>query len=165
MTPPKKTRQQGSGHRGSALLVIAAFKFLKGLGLLIVAFGALHYVHHDLAKEIEHWVDLFRIDPHNHYLILVLTKVAKLDAHKLHVLSVGTFCYSALFLVEGIGLALRKHWAEYLTIISTAGLIPLELYELYKGPSVAKVILLIVNILVVVYLVHDLRRARSASRS
>jgi uncharacterized membrane protein (DUF2068 family) len=149
------TRKTHNHSRG--LLVIAAFKMLKGLGLLAVGFGELHFLHRDLAAEIAKWVDLLRIDPHSHYLLWVLKKLANLDEKKLRELSVGTFFYSALFLCEGIGLALRKRWAEYLTIISTASLIPLEIFELYKGPSAAKVVLLFVNLAVVVYLVRELR--------
>jgi hypothetical protein len=40
--------------------------------------------------------------------------------------------YAGLLLTEGLGLLLRKRWAEYLTIITTAGLIPIELYEMSR---------------------------------
>jgi uncharacterized membrane protein (DUF2068 family) len=86
--------------------------------------------------------------------------VANVDDKKLRELSAGTFFYSALFLCEGVGLALRKRWAEYLTIISTASLMPIEVLEIYKKPSAAKVALLLVNLAVVVYLVFQLRRNR-----
>jgi uncharacterized membrane protein (DUF2068 family) len=152
MTSTQKTVKQGRG-----LLLIAAFKILKGLLLMAVGFGALHFLHRDLAVEIAHWVDLLRIDPHSHYLHWILGKVANLDEKKMRELSVGTFFYSALFLCEGTGLALRKRWAEYLTIVSTASLMPIQILEIYKGPSAAKVLLLLVNLGVVVYLVRELR--------
>jgi hypothetical protein len=44
------------------MLAIAIFKIVKGLGLLAVGFGALHFLHRDLAAEIAHWVDLVRIE-------------------------------------------------------------------------------------------------------
>lgn len=141
-------------------MVIAAFKFLKGLALLAVGFGVLHFLHRDLASEIAGWVDFLRIDPHNHYLQRILEKVANVDQKKLRELSVGTFFYAALFLTEGTGLALRKRWAEYLTIISTASLMPIEALEIFRHISVAKVVLLIVNIGIVVYLVLQLRRGK-----
>jgi len=43
-------------------------------------------------------------------------------------------------LTEGVGLALRKRWAEYLTIIATSSLIPLEVYELIQHFSVMKIL-------------------------
>ena len=156
MTSTRKTRKQGRG-----LLVIAAFKILKALGLMAVGFGALHFLHRDVAAVIANWVDLLRIDPQHPYLRSLLEKVANVDDKKLRELSAGTFFYSALFLCEGVGLALRKRWAEYLTIISTASLMPIEILEIYKKPSAAKVVLLLVNLAVVVYLVFQLRRNRA----
>jgi uncharacterized membrane protein (DUF2068 family) len=53
----------------------------------------------------------------------------------------------------GTGLPLRKRWVEYFTIITTTGLIPLEVYELSKHLTAVKIVVLIVNIAIVVYLV------------
>jgi uncharacterized membrane protein (DUF2068 family) len=156
MIPPRRPHHQGRG-----LLLIAAFKFLKGLGLLALGFGELHFLHRDLAATIAHWVNLLRIDPHSHYLLWLLQRIAHVDEKRFRELSVGTFFYAALFLFEGTGLALRKRWAEYLTILSTSALIPVELYEIYRGPSLVKVLLLVVNLAIVAYLVRELRRTRS----
>jgi uncharacterized membrane protein (DUF2068 family) len=139
-------------------LLIAVFKILKGLALLAVGIGALRMLHKDVAGETERWIELLRVDPHNHYIQRVLEKLPLLDARKLKELSVGTFFYSALFLTEGIGLALHKRWAEYFTIISTSLFIPLEIYELVKHASIAKGILLLANAGIVAYLVMELRR-------
>jgi uncharacterized membrane protein (DUF2068 family) len=158
MASARKSQKKSRG-----LLVIAIFKILKGLGLLAVGFGALHFLHRDLAAEVAHWVDLVRVDPHSHYLHWILEKLSKVDEKKLRELSVGTFFYSALFLCEGTGLALGKRWAEYMTIISTASLMPIEILEIYKGPSAAKVALLLINLAVVAYLVRELRRTPGGS--
>ena len=49
--------------------------------------------------------------------------------------------------VEAVGLWLQKRWAEYLTLISTSALLPLEVYELdHERVTVLKVIALVVNI-------------------
>jgi len=140
------------------LMVIAAFKLFKGLALLAVGIAAHTLMHRDLVIEAQHWVDLFRIDPHNHYLHLLLEKLSSVDAKRLRELSLGTFFYAGVFLTEGIGLALRKRWAEYLTIISTATFIPLEIYEFVKHASILKFLLFLVNIAVVIYLVRELKR-------
>ena len=96
----------------------------------------------------------------SHYIHLLLEKIGKIDAHKLRQLRAGTFFYATLFLIEGTGLALRQRWAEYVTIISTSSLIPIEVYELLKQYSAAKVAFLLINVVVVVYLVFELRRNR-----
>jgi len=142
------------------LMFIAVFKLLKGSTFLLVGFGALHFLHRDLAATVSHWVDLLRVDPHNRYLLWLMEKVTKVDETRLRELSVGTFFYAALFFTEGAGLALRKRWAEYLTIISTSSLLPLEVYELFHRPTTGRLVLLLVNLAVVAYLVFELRRTR-----
>jgi uncharacterized membrane protein (DUF2068 family) len=75
-------------------------------------------------------------------------------------LSAGTFIYAAVLLTEGLGLLLRKHWAEYFTVISTGIFIPLEIYELARHFTAAKVLVLLINVAIVVYLIGQLRRER-----
>jgi uncharacterized membrane protein (DUF2068 family) len=147
------------GSRG--LWLIAAFKLVKGIGLLILGIGVLKLLHTDVAAEVAQWIDILRVDPHNHYIQEALAKLGMVDDRKLKALSVGTFFYSALYLTEGIGLSLRKRWAEYVTIISTASLLPLEIFEIVKQVSAPKILLLLINIAVVVYLVIEVRRPRN----
>jgi uncharacterized membrane protein (DUF2068 family) len=70
---------------------------------------------------------------------------------------VGTFLYAGLFATEGLGLLRRKRWAEYFTIVTTGGLIPLEIFELARHFTVTKLVVLFVNVLIVCYLVGRVR--------
>jgi uncharacterized membrane protein (DUF2068 family) len=143
---------------GRGLRLIAAFKLLKGLALLALGIGALKLLHQDVEAIVEHWINVFQVDPHSHYLQLFLEKLSILDDRRLKELSVATFIYSAVFLTEGTGLALGQRWAEYLTIVTTASLLPLEVYELAKHASFGKGLALLINLAVVVYLILELRR-------
>jgi uncharacterized membrane protein (DUF2068 family) len=142
------------------LYLIAAFKLLKGLVLLAIGFGAHKLLDKDLAAEVYRWANAFRVDPGNYYLHLLLARLSILNEKTLRELSVGTFFYSALLLTEGAGLLLRKHWAEYFTVITTSVFIPLEVYELIRRASLAKGIVLALNVAVVAYLAMNLRRDR-----
>ena len=149
---------RASHSRG--LQLIAAFKLLKGFALLALGIGALKLLHKDVAALVEHWIDVFQVDSQNYFIHKLLEKLAALDDRRLKQLSVGTFIYAAIFFTEGIGLALRKRWAEYFTIIVTSSLLPLEVYALAKHPSVGEVLALVINLAVVAYLVRELRRTR-----
>jgi uncharacterized membrane protein (DUF2068 family) len=59
--------------------------------------------------------------------------------------------------VEAVGLWLMKRWAEYLTLIVTASLLPFEVYELIHKLSPLKVVALVINIAIVVYLLFAKR--------
>lgn len=65
------------------------------------------------------------------------------------------FVVSAYALLEGaeaFGLWWQKRWAEYLTFVATAALVPLEVYELTHTVSPLKLLTLIINLAVVAYL-------------
>ena len=73
------------------------------------------------------------------------------------VLALVLFAYASLEAVEGVGLWLNKRWAEYLTFVATALLIPYEVYELYLKISVLKLVAFVLNVLVVAYLLYAKR--------
>lgn len=151
-------RELSERPRETGLWLIAIFKLTKGLLLLAVGAGALTLLHKDVADVVTQWVDVLRVDPHNRYIHKLLAKLTAVDDRILKEISAGTFFYAALLLTEGIGLSLRKRWAEYLTAIATASLIPLEAYELAKHFSITKVVVIGINAAMVWYLIARLRR-------
>jgi uncharacterized membrane protein (DUF2068 family) len=94
-----------------------------------------------------------------------IAKVSGVSPRKLEALSLGTLLYGGLFATEGVGLLLRKRWAEYLTVVSTALLLPLEVYELFHRFRWPKLIVLVLNVVIVLYLMLQLRRSRSSRRA
>ena len=154
-------------HKENLLLirVIAGFKLIKGLLLLAMAIGVLQLLNTNVAAQVARLLATIRVDPTNHYVHGLLTKLAHVDNEKLEGIGVGSFFYSGLFLTEGVGLFLGKRWAEYFTIIVTGSFIPLEIYELVKEPGAGKAVALAINVLVVVYLVmRQLRRRHDVAR-
>jgi uncharacterized membrane protein (DUF2068 family) len=146
-----------------ALWLIGGFKLAKGLLLAAVGVGALHLLHKDVADVVAGWFEQVHVDPDNRYADRVLTRLLSVDDRKLKAISVGTFCYAALLLTEGIGLLLRQRWAEYFTVIVTGAFIPLELYELSRHVTLTRLIVIAVNLAIVWYLIVLLRRESPAS--
>lgn len=151
-------RMTGRTAHGRGLRVIAAFKLLKAAALVAVGVGALKLLHKDVAAIAEHWINMFQVDPRNHFINLLLAKLSILDDRRLKELSLGTFIYAGIFLLEGVGLALEKRWAEYFTIITTSSLLPIEIYELARRASIGRCLALGINLAVVAYLIFELRR-------
>jgi len=141
-----------------ALLAIAMFKWFKGALLILLAVGFLELLHQDVGGLLEDLANKLRVDPDNRYLAALLAKLNLLDDRKLEELSGLTFVYSTLFLIEGTGLYYEKRWAEFLTVITTAAFIPLELYELSQALSVLKFCALAINAGIVIFLIVTLRR-------
>ena len=154
--PAVKRKPNKAGSK--TLVLIALFKLFKGFLLLAVGIGALKLLHRDIADVVDHWVEVLRVDPDNRYIHRIITKLFAVNPRQLKELSAGTFIYAGLLLTEGTGLMLRKRWAEYFTVITTGGLIPLEIYELLKHFTLIKVGVVGVNVAIVWYLIARIRR-------
>ena len=142
-----------------ALVLIGVFKLIKALMLVAVGIGAVKLLHGDVSATLTHWTTVLRVDPDNRVVHQTLVRIFRLSPRTLRELSVGTFIYAGLFSIEGVGLLLQKRWAEYFTIVTTAGLVPVEVYELSRHFSVAKSAVLVINLVIVLYL---LKRVRSS---
>jgi len=68
------------------------------------------------------------------------------------VVALAVILYAALEATEGVGLAMRRRWAEYLTVLATGVLIPFEVTEVIAKPTLLRVGALLVNAAIVVYL-------------
>ena len=147
-----------ASKRDPWIFLIGLFKLFKGVSLLIVGFGLLRLLHRDVAAVTEHWIEVLRVDPDNRFIHRGLVRIFNITPRQLRELSAGTFIYAAIFLTEGTGLLARKHWAEYMTLISTGLFVPLEAYEIYHHFTLLKVAVTVVNVLIVWYLAARLKR-------
>jgi uncharacterized membrane protein (DUF2068 family) len=153
------------GHRGYVgVEVIGAFKLLKAV-LLIIGAVLLPIVGKGHMDALFWLLRHLSVDPHARYFQELVRKLIDLSP-KFPLISVGMFCYGAVFCVEGIGLLQRKHWAEYLTVIVTASFLPLEVYEMVLHTTAVKGFVIALNVAIVVYLVLRLKyRHKSGKHS
>jgi len=161
-------RSQGSLHRirmknshSAVLRLIAVFKALKAAVLIVTGVGILRILHSDVADVLDHWVARLGLDPGNRYVVELISKASDTPPHKIKELGLASFVYAALFLTEGIGLWLQKRWGEWFTVVITASLVPFEVWELVHHPTAGKVVVLIINLAVVVYLLYRIRKEGS----
>ena len=139
------------------LRLIATSKFLKVALLIVTGVGIFKLSHKDLACALEHWIAMLGLNPGNQFVEAALTKAANLTPHKVKLLGAGSFIYAGLFLTEGVGLWLASRWGEWLTVIITSSLVPVEIYEIFHHLSVIKILVLITNLAIVAYLVYRIR--------
>lgn len=145
-------------RNGAALRAIAVYKFLKGLGLLLLAVVAFRLVHTPSLQRLADWIERLPIRSGHGIVIRWLNDLLGLTPHKFELIGIGAGVYAALFLVEGWGLWRRKRWAEYLTVVATASLIPFEVWEIFHRFTWLKVAALTVNVAIVIYLWRLVRR-------
>lgn len=145
-------------QRDGIIRLIGAFKLLKALLLIAVGVGALSLMHEEPAPHVASWIQVLGLDPENFYINRGLEKLQFADPQKMKEVGIGSLIYAALFLVEGVGLLLRRVWAEYLTVVITTSFIPFEIYEMIQRETWERAGIILLNIAIVVYLVLRLRR-------
>lgn len=147
-------------HREQMLLrLIGVVKLLKGFLLAVASIAALRLIHRDVGDVIIQWAHRLHIAPGNRHLQFLLSKLS-VTHRELRLLAIAFAAYSAMFTTEGIGLLLLKPWAEWMTVFTTAGLIPFEIYELMRSVTLLKLFVFAVNVAIAVYLVRNLTRRR-----
>ena len=145
--------------------LVAVFKLLKAALLIVAGIGILKLMHTDVAGELYRWIVMLGLDPGSRYVNDAIQKVTDLSPDKIKELGLGSFLYAALFLTEGIGLWLLKHWAEWFTVISTSSLVPLEIYEICRHPTAIRIVVLVINLAVVGYLLYRIRQESHNART
>jgi len=139
------------------LRIIAIYKLVHAAFFTAVGFGLLHLRHHNVVEFLKTYVIFpYHLNPESRVIDTVLDAASNLTFHKLVFLGYTAFFYAALFATEGVGLYLRQRWAEYMVVIVTGSLLPLEFYELYLGLAWWKVGIVLGNLLIVLYLIHRL---------
>ncbi len=131
---------------------------LRGLVLLAAGIYLLSHTGSDFGSLANRIARAIEIDPRRTLVRHIVQRLGSLSRHQITLFGSAAVAYGLLELVEGVGLWLRKRWAEWLTVVATSLLVPLELHELVRHPSLFKAAGLAVNILIVAYLVRVVRR-------
>ena len=144
----------------SALRVIAIYKFVKCAGLILVACVVFGFTHEPFIDKVARVIDHLPIQTGRHILQHWMDQLTDMTPRSFIFAGIAASVYAALFFVEGFGLWMGKRWAEYLTTIATASLIPFEIYELIRHVTWVKILVLIANVGIVFYLIYLLRRGQ-----
>ncbi len=150
------------GRRG--LEVIAGFKFLQATTLILVGLGAFGLMNQAVSDAAGDWLEGLAVGNGQRFAVLAAARILPIfnaaTPRHFAAFGLGALLYATVFLVEGFGLWRGKRWAEYLTIGVTASLLPVEVMALVHRVTLVRIATLVINTLVIVYLLWELR-ARS----
>jgi uncharacterized membrane protein (DUF2068 family) len=152
------TRAADPPRSRRVLRLIAFERIARGVLLLAAGVYLLFHLTSDFGRLSERVMRAIELDPRRPFLHHIVTYFHHLHASELRVAAIFAIGYGVLEGVEGTGLWLDQLWAEYLTVIATSLLLPFEVYELVRHPSAWKAGGIVVNVAIVVYLAHLLRR-------
>lgn len=82
-----------------------------------------------------------------------LTHLFAVSTRSLELTGLVLAAYAVLEAIEAVGLWRGRRWAEYLTFVATALLLPLEIYEFGHKPTALKAVTFVINLAIAVYLI------------
>src|SRR3954466_11157975 len=145
--PDMRDKHDLPGLKG--LEIIAGFKFVQAATLIVAGLSALGLMNARVADLAQDWLERLALGNGQHFAVAAATRVlpwfnAATPRH-FAALGAGAFVYASVFLAEGIGLWQGRKWAEWLTIIVTASLLPFEIIAVHRRLTVVRVAALVVN--------------------
>jgi uncharacterized membrane protein (DUF2068 family) len=143
--------------------VIGVFKLAGAAILTAAGFGIFRLIHGDVGATLEHVATRLHLDPENRLVHEAASRLAGITPAQLKAIGAGTFSFALLETVEGVGLVLRRHWASYLTVVATALLLPLEVYEIARKPTALRWAVFVSNVVILVYLIVKLVQERRSA--
>ena len=148
------------GEHDAFIKVIIVERIVKAVVLIGLAIGLLVAGRKGwLSEWADYAQDQLNLAAGHGLIVQLLLRVLVLIGTFSHVtvLAIGAIAYALLEGTEGVGLAMRRRWAEYLTVIATGILIPYEAYEVIRHVTLFKVGALLLNLAVVGYLAYRKR--------
>jgi uncharacterized membrane protein (DUF2068 family) len=132
------------------------FLVLAGLAIVLFVFaGHVRHLRRVFNRIVADYGGGVRIGTHG--LLHDVERLVTLQSNTLRLVALVAAAYALLEGLEAVGLWLMKRWAEYLTFVATIALLPLEIFELTKTVSPFKIVALVVNLAIAVYLLFAKR--------
>jgi uncharacterized membrane protein (DUF2068 family) len=141
-------------RRVSPLAWIIAFKAFKAITLAALGIALLATRDGDPVQLLTRLALTIHVPLSSELFERALDFALKLTVRKQTALAITAFGYAALMGTEGVTLYLRKPWARWFTIGATSSLLPVEVYEIVREVHAVRVLVLLVNVAVTIYLVN-----------
>jgi uncharacterized membrane protein (DUF2068 family) len=140
---------------GTVVRLIIIERAVRGTLVLILGI-ALLTDSRQIGRLVRRWVAELDLNPERRLIpratVAVLRPFGLLSTRTVIVLGLGAVLFAALELTEAVGLARRRRWAEYLTVIAGCIGIPFEVSEVINRQTPLRIGFLVANIAIVIYL-------------
>ncbi len=158
-----------SASERRAMRLIAMFEGLKGCAAILVTFGLLTLLHHDIRHLAIALIGHFGLNPDSRYSSIFLHYADILNDENRRTIALIAVAYITLRFAEAYGLWHNRIWATWLGAIAGGIYIPVEILHFWHHLNLINAAVLLGNLLVVAYLVrqiwveHQRRQAQSAA--
>lgn len=147
-------------HQLHLLRTIAVFQVIKGLAAIIASIGLLNMTHQNVRHFTSLLINFFHLDSDAHYFKTLFDYTDLLNNDDLQLIALMACGYAAIRFAEGYGLWRNRTWAEWLSAVSGAIYLPIEISHLIMHISIINIALLATNVAIVAYMIYLLRWRR-----
>ena len=141
-------------QRPPALIAIVLYKSFVASLLTVTSIALLLALKNHEA--LEDFSESFFLETKLKIVEYLLNKILSFKQKTLLFSGLAAGLYAVLTAVEAIGLWYEKGWATILVVVLVGISIPPEIYELFHGVTVLKLVAFILNVAVLWYLLHHL---------
>jgi uncharacterized membrane protein (DUF2068 family) len=162
--PPVKSDLQDLRTSNAGLRAVASFEAFKGVAVVLLGLVLLLYHSHaeDLAETM---LDHLHIDEDKRIGQLLMHAASQVSDARLWTIAGAVITYSTVRFVEAWGLWHRRIWAEWFALLSGAMYLPWEFLKVAQRATPERVIILVINVIIVLYMLFIRLRERGAPLS
>ena len=133
---------------------------VKGLLGLAVGIALIFLLHKDLEAVAGNILEYLHVDPTGHFAQTFIERASKINETNIVFFVALAFLYAVGRMVEAYGLWRLRAWAEWVAIISGSLWLPIEIYEIFREPTIIKFVIFFFNVALVLYLIYVRREAK-----
>ena len=132
---------------------VASFEFAKGMVVVLAGLGVFSMRHRDIWGVAESFLEFVHANPHHHFVGVFVDLVYRVSDVRLWKIALVASVYVILRFVEAYGLWYIRPWAEWMAIASGSIYIPFEVADLLRRPDWIRVLIVVINVVIVLYMV------------
>ena len=146
---------------------VATIEFTKGVVVVLAGLGLVSMRHKSIWGVAESFLEFLHVSPYHHYVGVFIDLVSRLSDVRLWKIAVVASVYAILRFIEAYGLWYVLPWAEWMAAITGGIYIPFEAADLFRRPTWFRLLVLVINSIIVLYMLYlrlEAEEKRRASR-
>ena len=150
------------------LRTVATIEFTKGMIVVLAGLGLMSMRNRDIWGVAESFLEFFHVNPYHRYVGVFIDLISRVSDIRLWKIATVAGVYAIIRFVEAYGLWYALPWAEWLAFASGSIYIPFEAADLIRRPTWFRLLVLVVNLVIVLYMLYlrlnALEKRRAAHR-
>jgi uncharacterized membrane protein (DUF2068 family) len=144
---------------------VATIELTKGMIVVLAGLGLLSLRHRNIWGVTESFLEFLHVNPYHHYVGVFIDLIYRVSDVRLWKIAVVAGVYSILRFIEAFGLWYALPWAEWMAAITGGIYIPFEMADLLRRATLFRLVVLVINCLIVLYMLYVRFEAQQKQRA